>query len=79
MHITITDVREKAKRLGIKSKKSSKTELIRKIQAKEGQKPCFQVVGGICENMDCCWRKECRIDIPGGSFRLIFIPKAMTS
>ena len=77
--MTITDVQEKAKRLGIKSKKFSKAELIRKIQAREGQQPCFQIVGGPCENKDCCWRDECRIDIPGRSFRLVFIPKALTA
>lgn len=57
----LTDVQEKAKLLGIETKKLKKADLIRKIQKEEGNAPCFQMNGYDCEEDDCCWRKDCLI------------------
>ena len=73
------DVQKKAKRLGIRFENLSRAVLIRKIQAREGHCPCFQIKGGSCDKKDCCWRRECLVKIPGRSFHLVFVPKASTS
>ncbi len=57
----MTEVQKKAKELGIKTEKLKKTELIRKIQTEEGNQPCFQMNGGSCDQVECCWRKDCLI------------------
>ncbi len=75
----MTEVEKKAKRLGIRVKNLSRADLIRKIQTREGHCPCFQIKGGSCDKRECCWRRECLVNIPGRSFRLVFVPKALTS
>jgi len=49
----------KAKKLGIKTRKLKKAELIRLIQTEEGNHACFQLSEGACDQEDCCWRKDC--------------------
>ncbi|KJS01172.1 MAG: SAP domain-containing protein [Desulfobulbaceae bacterium BRH_c16a] len=54
------DVQKKAKKLGMKTHKIHKADLIRKIQAEEGNFPCFQMESkSSCGQEDCCWRKDC--------------------
>jgi hypothetical protein len=36
-----------------------KVELIRSIQVKEGNFPCFQAATHNCDQMDCRWRNDC--------------------
>ena len=55
----MTDVKKKATNLGIKSGKMKKTDLIRTIQSKEGNSPCFQTSITSCDQDDCCWRSDC--------------------
>lgn len=57
----MTEVREIAKSLDIKTGKMKKTDLIRAIQTKEGNFPCFQTATDYCDQIDCCWRKDCLI------------------
>lgn len=57
----MTDVQMKAKKLGIKTSKLKKADLIRQIQAEEGNRACFQLNEGSCDQEDCCWRKDCLI------------------
>ena len=57
----MTDVQTKAKNMGIKPKKLKKADLIRKIQVKEGNNPCFQTNVESCNQEDCCWRKDCLV------------------
>jgi len=57
----MTEVQNKAKKLGIMIKNFKKADLIRKIQTEEGNRPCYQISGGSCDQMDCCWRKDCLI------------------
>lgn len=57
----MTEVQNKAKELGIRSKGVKKSELIKKIQTEEGNRPCYQTNGGSCDQTDCCWRKDCLV------------------
>ena len=53
------DVREKAKKLGMKTFGLKKVDLIRAIQNKEGNVPCFQTGLVSCDQFQCCWRSDC--------------------
>jgi predicted transcriptional regulator len=53
------EVRVKAKALGIKSFGMKKVVLIRTIQSKEGNVPCFKTGLDSCDQYKCCWRSEC--------------------
>ena len=54
------EVREKAKKLGLKPGKiKKKVNLIRAIQSEEGNLPCYQTEVGSCDQTDCCWRDDC--------------------
>lgn len=53
------DIKAKAKDLGLKSGKMKKEELIRAIQEKEGNFPCFGSALERCSQTDCCWREDC--------------------
>jgi hypothetical protein len=75
----MVEVQKKAKKLGIKIKNFKKADLIRKIQIKEGNSPCYQINGGSCDKKNCCWRKECRIGMPGNLFYLVLACKSSTS
>lgn len=54
----------RVKKLGIKTDGAMKRwELIRAIQEKEGNAPCFATVKGECKDMDTCyWGESCIID-----------------
>jgi len=64
------EVQKKAKKLGIKTKNFKKDELIRKIQVKEGGRPCFQMKGGSCDKEDCHWRRDCLFTVHSKVFYL---------
>lgn len=54
------DVRSIAKSRGVHPGKLSKTELIRAIQADEGNFDCFATAyGGDCDQITCLWRPDC--------------------
>ena len=54
------EVREKAKKLGIKTSRKKKEDIIRAVQAAEGNFPCFgTAVEGNCDQIDCCWSDDC--------------------
>lgn len=56
------EVREIAKSRSIKTGKLAKTELIRMIQAEEGNFACFSTASsGECDQADCLWREDCFI------------------
>ena len=57
--MTIYEIRVIAKNLGIDPKKKKKTDLIKIIQIKEGNTPCFKTAGTSCDQGDCCWRSDC--------------------
>lgn len=54
----IQEIRKIAKMWGIDTRVGrSKLELIRDIQIKEGNDPCFKTKE-VCEN-DCLWKSDC--------------------
>ena len=55
----MTQVKEKAKQLGIQVGKMKKVDLIRAIQSKEGNFPCFETAKDYCNQLTCAWRKAC--------------------
>lgn len=54
------EIRSIAKSHGISSGKLSKAELIKSIQATEGNFDCFATAcGGECDQANCLWREDC--------------------
>jgi hypothetical protein len=58
----VGEIREIAKQKGIKAGKMKKVELVRAIQAGEGNSPCFQTGRNPCDQLGCCWRSDCIAD-----------------
>ncbi len=54
-------IKEIAKQRGIKTAKMKKGEIIRAIQAVEGNPTCFDT-GQVaeCDQMNCLWREDCK-------------------
>jgi len=57
--ITIAQIRNKAKALGIVPGKMMKTDLIHAIQMAEGYAPCFGRSNGECGYTACCFIRDC--------------------
>lgn len=58
--MTLKQVQQKAKNLGIKNIRQYRKELlIRVIQEAEGNSPCFKGIEG-CGEHACLWRTECQ-------------------
>ncbi len=57
--MNMTEIKGKAKGLGVKIGNLRKTDLIRAIQTKEGNFPCFESAKEYCAEKACCWRDAC--------------------
>lgn len=58
--MTLNQIRDKARSLGVKNySRLRKTELIRAIQEKEGNSPCYEPISG-CQQHDCLWQPDCQ-------------------
>jgi len=57
--MNMTEIRDKARDLGITPGKMKKVELIHSIQTAEGFTPCFGWSNGQCGNLDCCFMQDC--------------------
>lgn len=55
----MTEIKEKAKEIGVKSNKINKVDLIRAIQVQEGNSPCFATNREDCDQPECCWKDDC--------------------
>jgi hypothetical protein len=56
----LPEIKEKASTMGIKVGKMKKGEIIRAIQAKEGNSPCFDTgKAAECGQSNCLWREDC--------------------
>lgn len=53
------EIREMAKNLGVRSFGRKKADLIREIQKKEGNFPCFGTAEDYCDQFSCLWRADC--------------------
>lgn len=56
---TLTQIKDKARLLGINAGKMKKPELIHAIQKAEGCTPCYGRAHGTCPWTQCCWRADC--------------------
>lgn len=55
------DVKEIAKSRGIKAGKLNKVELVRSIQADEGNEACYETgQAAVCGQDSCIWRDDCK-------------------
>ena len=57
--MNMTEIKGKAQQLGIQAGKMKKVDLIRAIQSKEGNSPCFETAKDYCNQLSCAWRKAC--------------------
>jgi len=57
--MSMADIKEKAKNLGINAGNLKKTELVRAIQGAEGNSTCYGTSNGTCQWVACCWRSDC--------------------
>jgi hypothetical protein len=57
--MTVPQIRERAKELGINPGKMKKAELIHAIQVAEHCTPCYGLSDGHCPWVQCCWRSDC--------------------
>ena len=55
----VAEIKERAKGMNIKVTGKNKTDIIRSIQAAEGNYPCFKTAEGHCDQYDCYWREDC--------------------
>ncbi len=55
----MTEIRGIAKKHNISPWRMKKQDLIRTIQLKEDNYPCFQTETEFCDQIDCCWRSDC--------------------
>jgi len=55
----MSEIRMKAKALGITPGKMKKGDLIHAIQVAEGCMPCFGKSNGQCSYIDCCFMADC--------------------
>lgn len=55
--MTIHEIKNIALRCGIDLHNESMEDLVRAIQTKEGNIPCFTSTN--CTQYDCCWRGNC--------------------
>jgi len=56
----MVEVRSKARQMGIKIGRRKKKDLIRAIQLREGNTPCYQKkMVDTCGQFQCCWRDDC--------------------
>ncbi|MEW6351097.1 MAG: Rho termination factor N-terminal domain-containing protein [Thermodesulfobacteriota bacterium] len=62
--MNVRNIREKARELGVKNySRIRKADLIREIQQKEGNSPCFESIPD-CWEFDCIWREDCQKQEP---------------
>lgn len=55
----VTEIKERAKKLGINPGKLKKADLILAIQKAENNPPCFGTGTEACPQLTCCWRQDC--------------------
>jgi len=57
--VSMTELKKKAKTMGITNSRLEKDELVRAIQANEGNYPCFKSAESFCDQDSCLWRDDC--------------------
>jgi hypothetical protein len=57
--VAMTDLKKKAKEMGISGSKMKKEDIILAIQKAEGNTPCFKTASSNCDQNNCLWREDC--------------------
>ena len=57
--MNLTEVKSKAKEVGVSAGKMKKPDLIRAIQLAEGNSDCFGKADGSCDQEGCCFMQDC--------------------
>ncbi|MBU0594308.1 MAG: SAP domain-containing protein [Gammaproteobacteria bacterium] len=58
--MNLQDIRAIARDLKLKPSGTSKAELVRQIQRREGNFDCYATASlGVCDQSACLWRKDC--------------------
>jgi hypothetical protein len=57
--MTMADIKDKAKNLGINATNMKKTDMVHAIQQAEGYSPCYGSTNGTCQWTECCFRNDC--------------------
>lgn len=57
--MNMSQIKAKARNLGITPGKMKKAELIHSIQLAENYTPCYGTSNGNCPYTDCCFRADC--------------------
>jgi hypothetical protein len=59
-NMTMTEIKKIAATKGIDKPKGKKVDLIRQIQAAEGNNGCFSTgISDVCGQSTCLWREDC--------------------
>lgn len=62
--MNMNEVKSMAKDLGItKTVGVKKADLIRTIQEKEGNFPCFSTATDFCDQLNCSFREDCLVNV----------------
>lgn len=59
LFMKMTELKQKAKSLGIKPGKKKKADLIHAIQQAEGNPTCFSTAEDYCDQEQCSYREDC--------------------
>ena len=57
--MNMAELNKRAKKMGIRAFGRKKVDVIRDIQIKEGNFPCFGTAEDHCDRFDCLWRSDC--------------------
>ena len=57
--MNMTEVRKRAKALGLNLKTDDKKQMIRAIQAAEKNPQCYDTSRTSCPESNCCWMSDC--------------------
>jgi len=65
--MNMNKIKDIARNMNLDPGSMNKKDLIRLVQEKEGNTPCFKTDVQSCDQFDCCWRNDCQ---PGGIITL---------
>jgi len=58
-NMNMTEIKKRARSVGIAPGKTRKVDLVRAIQTAENCEPCFGTSNGQCERNECCFMEDC--------------------
>jgi hypothetical protein len=59
--MTVREIQDVAKKMGLNASKMKKAELVRMIQKTENNTPCFQTgAASSCGQENCLWLSDCK-------------------